>query len=235
MMTEERYRLDNFSKMLISVLAHDLRQPFSTLILVTDMFKNSECPLSDEELRIFFGHIRDTAVESVKLLDGLVTWMKSQDNTYVYQAQPWCLHDLINEANNLYVYNQAGKGLHISNAVPQKQLVYADREMLQFINRNILSNATKYSPLGGTIKISSRVENNYITVAFEDQGIGIREDQLQGIFNIQDTKATNGDYTGAGIALNICQNMIQQANGKLWVESTYGKGTIFYYSLPLEP
>lgn len=220
--------------MLISVLVHDLRQPFATLISAADMIKYADHPLSEEELYMIFDHMRHTASKSIKLLDGLVFWMKSQSNGYTYEAQPLHLRDLINNANGLYIHDQASKAIRIANTIPEHQLVHANKEMLQFINRNILSNATKYSPPGGTINISCRVEDNQITVAFADQGMGIREDQLERLFNTQDTRVLDSHYLqGAGIALSICQDMIWQMDGKLWAESAYGHGATFFYSLPL--
>lgn len=220
--------------MLISILAHDLRQPFSTLIATTDMIKYADQPLSEKELHMIFDHLHHTASKSIKLLDGLIFWLKSQSDSNTYQAEPLLLHDLINEANSLYIHDQLSKAVVVFNAIPSYQLVHANKEMLQFINRNILSNATKYSPAGGVINISCSVKDNQITVAFKDQGIGIREDKLERLFNIHDTEVLDGYHLqGAGIALNICQDIIRQTNGKLWVESVYGQGATFFYSLPL--
>lgn len=235
MMTKKKQDAsDSFSKMLISVLVHDLRQPFATLISAADMIKYADHPLSEEELYMIFDHMRHTASKSIKLLDGLVFWMKSQSNGYTYEAQPLHLRDLINNANGLYIHDQASKAIRIANTIPEHQLVHANKEMLQFINRNILSNATKYSPPGGIINISCSVEDNQITVAFADQGMGIREDQLERLFNTQDTRVLDSHYLqGAGIALSICQDMIWQMDGKLWAESAYGHGATFFYSLPL--
>lgn len=225
---------DSFSKMLISVLVHDLRQPFATLISAADMIKYADHPLSEEELYMIFDHMRHTASKSIKLLDGLVFWMKSQNNGYTCQTQSLPLRELINNANGLYIYDQASKSISISNTIPEHQLIHANKEMLQFINRNILSNATKYSPPGGIINISCSVEDNQITVAFADQGMGIREEQLERLFSVQDTRVLDSHYLqGAGIALSICQDMIWQMEGKLWAESSYGHGATFFYSLPL--
>ncbi|MBC9932680.1 sensor histidine kinase [Chitinophaga qingshengii] len=234
MMRKNPDTADSFSKMLISVLVHDLRQPFASLISAADMIKYADHPLSEEELYMIFDHMRHTASKSIKLLDGLVFWMKSQNSGYTCQTQSLPLRDLINSANGLYIHDQASKSISISNTIPEHQLIHANKEMLQFINRNILSNATKYSPPGGTINISCSVEDARIIVAFADQGMGIREEQLERLFSIQDTPVLDSHYLqGAGIALSICQDMIRQMNGKLWAESAYGHGATFFYSLPL--
>lgn len=234
MMAKNQDTSDSFSKMLFSVLVHDFRQPFAALISVADLIKSADHPLSEEELYMIIEHMHDTSVKSLKLLDGLVFWLKSQSNGYTCEIQPLLLHDLINEANELYVQNQASKAISISNNIPEHQFIHGNKEMLQFINRNILSNATKYSPSRGVIDISCSIEGGQITVAFRDQGMGIREEQLERLFNIQDTKVLDSYHLrGAGIALNICQDMIRQMNGKIWAESVYGHGATFFYSLPL--
>jgi K+-sensing histidine kinase KdpD len=220
--------------MLISVLAHDLRQPFATFIMFVDMIKHTNQALSQEELFMIMENMRDTASKSIDFLDGLLYWMKSESEGFAYQTEPLLLNELIYEANGLYHYDQGVKNLRIYNFVPQGQVIYAHKQMLQFINRNILSNATKHSVVGGHIGITSSIDENWITVAISDQGQGMTQERLDVLFNIHESGSV-GDYhiDGAGIALSICKDMIHKMNGKLWAESMPGIGTTFYYSLPM--
>lgn len=234
MKVKELNERDHFSNMLISILAHDLRQPFATFISFMDMIKHTNQKLSQKELLMILDDMRYTAVKSIELLDGLLQWRKSQDSGFIYQTQPLFLSKLIDEANSLYLYDQIGKTVSLVNYIPQDQLICAHKEMLQFINRNILNNATRYSMPGGVIHVSSSVNENTITVAFNDQGKGMTPDKLRKIFNNQEfSESGDSDVKGAGIALSICREMIQIMNGKIWAESDPGIGTTFFYSLPL--
>jgi K+-sensing histidine kinase KdpD len=234
MKVKEMKERDNFSNMLISMLAHDLRQPFATFISFMDMIKHTRQKLSQEELHMFLDDMRDTASKSIELLEGLLQWRKSQDSGFVYQIQPLLLNNMIYEANSLYRYDQIGKTISLFNHVPEGQLIYAHKQMLQFINRNILNNATKFSMPGGVIRITSSVHKDRITVAFTDQGKGMTAEKLETLFNIHEFgKAGDNDIKGAGIALSICQDMLLRMDGKLWAKSEVGVGTTFYYSLPL--
>jgi len=234
MKVKELNERDHFSNTLISILAHDLRQPFATFISFMDMIKHTNQKLSEKETLMILDDMRYTAAKSIELLDGLLQWRKSQDSGFIYQTQPLYLSKLVDEANSLYLYDQIGKTVNLVNYIPQGQLICAHKEMLQFINRNILNNATRYSMPGGVISISSSVDENTITVAFTDQGKGMTSEQLRKIFNNQGfSESEDSDVKGAGIALSICREMIQIMDGKIWAESAPGVGTTFYYTLPL--
>lgn len=225
----------NFNNRLISIMAHDLRQPFSSIIMTAEMLKLTQKPLDQEEFNIIMEDLRDTASKSIELLDGLLYWVKSKKEGFEYTTQPLFLNDLINESNGLYVYDQQKKNINFSNCVPERQIIYAHKQMLQFINRNILSNATKYSPANATIKVTANATDEWITVAINDKGKGMTREQIYNLFNIQQmAKQDDHMLKGAGMALSICQDMIRQMNGRLWAESIPGEGTTFYYSLPLE-
>jgi len=225
----------NFNNRLISIMAHDLRQPFSAIIMTAEMLKLTQKPLDQEDFNLIMEDLRDTASKSIELLDGLLYWVKSKKEGFEYKTQPLFLHDLTNESNGLYIYDQQKKNINFLNCVPERQIIYAHKQMLQFINRNILSNATKYSPKNGTIKIASRADEDSITVAISDQGRGMSKAQIDSLFSIQqNTKHDDSALKGAGMALSICQDMIRQMDGKLWAESEPGKWTTFYYRLPLE-
>jgi K+-sensing histidine kinase KdpD len=233
MTTKEMDVPDNFSDMLVSVLIHDLRQPFATFIATVDMIKHTRRIVSQEEIHMIFEDIRDMSSRSIGLLDGLLYWRKSQKAGFAYQPQPLLLRDLIFEDNSLYLYDQLNKNISLYNIITEDQIIYGHKQMLQFINRNILSNATKYSPPGGIIGITCSIDNERITVAFTDQGKGMTASEMEKLFHITEAAAAESALLkGAGIALSICRDMIHQMHGKLWAESVPDQGTTFYYSLP---
>jgi K+-sensing histidine kinase KdpD len=226
---------DNFNNRLISIMAHDLRQPFSAIIMTAEMLKLTQKPLDQEEFNIIMEDLRHMASKSIELLDGLLYWVKSKKEGFEYTTQPLYLYDLINESNSLHIYDQQKKGITFSNAIHECQIIYAHKQMLQFINRNIFSNATKYSPANSAIKVSAVINEKWVTVAITDQGKGMTKEQLFKLFRIQQIEEHDDNtLKSAGMALSICQDMIRQMNGKLWADSIPGVGTTFYYALPME-
>jgi K+-sensing histidine kinase KdpD len=228
MTTKEPDVPDNFNNRQTAVLVHDLRQSFTAFIMTADMIKHTRRSLSQEELQVMFEDMRSVVLKSTGLLDGLLCWIKSQKVDFVYQAKPLFLIDLIREANSSCLNDQLSKFISIYTDIPYHQLVYADKQMLQFINRNILSNATSYSHPKSIIRITSSVGHDRITMAFT-------MDQHEKLFYIQETvDPEDYQHNDASVVFNICKNLIGQMDGKLWVESVPGAGTTFFYSLPLK-
>ena len=229
--------LENWNKFydtVLSVLAHDLRQPFSSIIMTAQLLEFTDKPLSETELKAIVLDLHDTAYKSIDLMEGLLCWVKSKNESFRYITQPIALHDNIAEANGLYVNDQKNRRVTLHNDLPEKLIVHAHQQMLLFINRNLISNATKYSPTGGTIRVYSEIRNGEIIVAFSDQGPGMTPEQVKRLFLINETNKQEANLIkGAGIALSICYDMIRQMHGRLWVETKPGKGTLFFYALPL--
>nr|WP_082855827.1 HAMP domain-containing sensor histidine kinase [Mucilaginibacter sp. L294] len=233
MKSENLETQDTFCQTLIAIMAHDLRQPFASIVMTADVIKHTQRPLAANESHLIFEELSNTAAKSIKLLDGLLCWVKAKKENLAGKTQPLFLNDLIHEANGLYLYDQISKNITLYNVIPERQLIYAHKEMLQFINRNILSNATKYSQHGGIIGVTCSEDEDWITVAFTDRGNGMTADQLQSLFNLQDTETQAYGYLkSAGMAMSICKDMIEQMNGRIWAESAPGEGTTFYYRLP---
>lgn len=231
---QEMENWNQFNNMLISVLAHDLRQPFSSIIMTSELLKLTGKVLTEEDLHKIVLDLNDTASKSLELLEGLLLWVKSKKENFQYSTFPILLQDNIEEANGLYVYDQQSKQVTLVNEIPGELVIPAHKQMLLFINRNLISNATKYSPKGGVIRIYTQVKNNEIIVAFEDQGPGMTKEQLGRLFTTGDTVNPDDILKGAGVALSVCYDMIKQMKGRLWVDSELGKGTTFFYALSVD-
>ncbi|MDB5088171.1 MAG: hypothetical protein JWR09_2165, partial [Mucilaginibacter sp.] len=230
---QELEQWNNFYDMLLSVLAHDLRQPFSSIIMTTDLLDFTKNAFSGQELEMIIRELKDTAVKSIELLHGILYWVKSKKAGFQYTAQPLLLYDMINEANSLYVVDQRKKNINVVNEIPKEQIIYGHQQMLLFICRNILNNAIKYTMPGSIIKVYTYSLENKTVVAFEDKGNGMSSEQLSKLFSINDKEVMGSAIVqGAGIALTIAHEMAGHMNGKLWAESEINKGTTFYLELP---
>lgn len=223
---------DEFQKKLLSILSHDLRQPFSSIIMMSkDMWRN----LDTTDRKVVLDDLYQSASVSLQTIDGLLYWMKLQTLGLAYTPNKLVLRESIEQAIEFNRHLIVKNGLHVQVEVDETVEVDAQREMLLFVNRNIIHNAIKYSPSGGIITVSTTVEKDYIIVRISDHGPGIPQDILPGLFSKDKQKFDNNtSHAGTGIAMLICDEMLQSMRGKIWATNnpTDDDGASFYYMLP---
>jgi signal transduction histidine kinase len=230
---QELQNWNDFNEMLLSVLAHDLRQPFASIVTVVAHLKDTHQTLNEEELTMILFDLNDTAVKSIDILAGILHWIRSKKEGHQYKPELLPLKELLEEANALFVNDQQKKQISLNIDVPQELQVGGHRQMLLFIFRNLLSNAVKYSPSGETIRIYAYRSEKELIIAIEDKGSGMKPDQANNLFSMHGQIPLKGTAVkGAGIALAIAYDMVKQMNGNLRVDSALKRGTTLYLSLP---
>ncbi|RZF61501.1 sensor histidine kinase [Sphingobacterium corticibacterium] len=224
---------NKFYDMLLSVLAHDLRQPLSAIILTADVVLRAKKTLAEKDIKTLMEKLRDSSSKSIELLEGLLHWIKSQKEDFTHTPSPVTLSDLIHEANGLFLHDQQRKQVELNNDIPSDHIVYAHPQMLLFVCRNLIHNATKYAPANSIISVQSVKNDHEITISISDSGEGMSSEKLAQLFTIQKVD-TNGRNRGAGMALAICHDMVNQMNGQIYAESKPQQGTTFYlkFNLP---
>lgn len=219
-----------FHQKLISMLSHDLRQPFTSMLMIGALSDQ----MDKEQLQYMFNEIRYTAQESLQTMDGLLHWMKLQVIGLAYSPSVVNLKENLQEAMAFNRTLATQKGVKISDAVPATVELLAQYEMLLFINRNILHNALKHTASGGEIVITTTFAADGLSavVRISDSGDGIPEAILPYLFAKERPEITEG-RGGSGLALIICHEMIEKMNGKIWATNNPEGGASFYYSLPI--
>lgn len=235
--TEERNReledWDQFHNMLISVMAHDLRAPFANIIGITQLFSVAG-DLSAGEIRSMMGSLQKTSEDSIRFMEGLLAWIGAKRKGGKYQPEPFRMEDVVRDANRFYAPAQAEKNvtLELDNSLRGKE-VLAEKNMLGFVCRNILNNATKYAARGKPIVVRAFAEGDSLVTAITNHGKELSETEIRKIFHPeQKSMAAKDGLKGAGIAMIISQDMLGRMNGRIWAESEPGVGTTFYFSLP---
>lgn len=220
-----------------SIIAHDLKGPFNALLGFTELLQDKDLESSPEERLEMVGIVHRSAEKAYKLLDNLLTWSRSQTGGMSFSPTPLKLQKLVADELALLEDQASEKGLVMKNLVPADQTVFADLNMAGTILRNLLSNAIKFTKSGGTISVSSKVNETkkHLEISVRDTGIGIPEAKVPDLFQLDKSNSTPGtnNEMGTGLGLILCKDFVEKHGGEIWVESEVGKGSIFRFSLPL--
>lgn len=224
---------NEFNNRLISLLAHDFRQPLAAVKGMMGLLKEPGA-LSKEEMDLLVNRIESSSDTSLDIFDNILHWIKKQVSGFVYQPVNLPMANLVDEAAKALVYVTDKFAVTVINNIAADVYVKADKEMLQFVNRNLIHNAIKFSPSNSVILVNAEKGDKEIVVSVKDQGKGMTAEKLESLFNIFSKNQYSSDKEkGSGVALVICKDFLERMNGRIWAESQPGKGTVFFYALPL--
>ncbi|WP_343668664.1 tetratricopeptide repeat-containing sensor histidine kinase [Chitinophaga sp.] len=222
---------DDFKNKLISLIAHDFRSPLIQIIEITAYLQQGA--FSVQEAAILFRKLESNAENTLQIFENILRWIRTQLSGFVYQPLPCTPADLIKEAMGSMKEEMLEKQVQILVQVPPDIQVSADREMLQFVHRNLLHNAIKFSPARGTIAITATTTEDTVTVCIADEGKGISTEVLDRLFEYHPgKKGTTQSKGGAGLALIICKDFMDKMGGTIVAENRSDKGSTFSYTLP---
>ena len=221
---------------LFSIIGHDLRGPIGGFKSLIELLI-SDYDLSDTKSLIeILQMIQKSANSTYDLLENLLAWARSQRNEIVYAPEEIKLQETVSSTIGLFTELTQNKEISIINHIPENTVVFADKNMLMTVLRNLISNAIKFTPNGKQIQIASDQNDSEQIVTIKDEGTGISpENQLKLFKNTEHltTYGTNGEK-GSGLGLLLCKDFIEKHNGKIWVESELGKGSTFKFTLPIK-
>lgn len=232
----EQLRVLNAEKdRFLSMIAHDLRSPFSTLRLLIGVAAENIEGSGQGELENLLNLLKKSSENVYTLLENLLTWSQIQQGVIKYRPQPIYLQKLIGQNMTLLKPHADQKQITISNAVSAEALAYGDYNMIDAVVRNLLSNAIKFTYPGGRITFSAQRDEPWITVAVTDTGIGIEAENIPKLFRAGSMYKRKGTAReqGTGLGLILCKEFIEKHNGQIWIESEAGKGSTFEFTLPM--
>jgi len=218
---------DEFKNKLISILAHDFRSPLISTLSLIEILKSDE-EISKKEMEKFYAQIQSDINSMLGRFDSTLQWIRQQLLGYSVNASSLYARPLIDEATQGFVSEMQRRGIAVRNDIPTNLKIRTDKEMLQFINRNLISNAIKFSPKNGVVTISAEITADKVTIGIADQGVGIDPKTTEGLFSINGKGST---LNGAGIALSMCRDFIEKLGGTIRAENG-DDGAVFYYELP---
>jgi signal transduction histidine kinase len=231
---EDLQALNNSKDKFFSIIAHDLRSPFTTFLGFTEILEEELNTLPKDELQSIVTYMRNSAINLYQLLENLLEWSLLHRDVTRFEPEKVRLLPLVQNAANTILDSAKLKDINLSINIPEFLDVTADIHMMQTIIRNLLSNAVKFTPRGGSVQISAYTrEEHFVTLAVTDTGIGIPAEMLQKIFQFDannKTKGTEGELS-TGLGLILCREFVEKHGGKIWVESKEEKGSTFYFTV----
>ncbi len=220
-----------------SIIAHDLRAPIAGLLGFSENLVMDFNNYSISELLETTSALYASSLEVYKLLNNLLEWSRMNMGNVQYNPDFANLHNLAGEAIELLFHSAQKKEILIDNRISKNSLVFCDLNMISLVFRNLLSNAIKYSNQGGKIvfKTGKNIDN-FVEILITDTGVGIEENSRNLIFSIDSVYSTPGTSgeKGSGLGLLLCREYVQRNGGRIWVESEIGKGSTFYFTLPID-
>ena len=179
--------------------------------------------------------IHESGKTTYSLLENLLSWSRAQLNKIDFEPIDFDIREIVQENARLFQENLGIKQIRLKNQLQGEVLVHADKNMINTVVRNLISNAIKFTPAGGEITIRAIKENNNWVIGVSDTGIGMEEQDTQKLFRMDKSFSKEGTAgeKGTGLGLLLCKEFVEKNSGKIWVESTPGKGTTFWFSLPL--
>ena len=230
---KELEELNRLKIKFLSIISHDIRSPLLSLKGVLNLF-DAGLLQNKMELNKFFLQLNEEFNTTSSLLDNLLIWAKKQMYEESIEKVRFPINKIVNDNVNQQKAIIAQKNIKIFNLLTDDLFVYADKEMINMVIRNLLGNALKFTPYGGQISIFYKLSNDFLEVGIRDTGIGISAEQVDKIFDSSFYSTTGlNQEKGNGLGLMLCREFIGKSSGKLWIESEIGTGSTFFFTLPL--
>lgn len=236
--SEQELREVNATKdKFFSIIAHDLKSPFNSLIGFSELLYEEYNQFDEQEIKEFINQIYLNATNSLKLLDNLLEWAKSQTGGIVPTPEFINIHDLVLETIALLLAASNNKKVKLRTELPEDCIAIADRYMVLTILRNLMSNAIKFTYPGGEVMISCKRVENRIKISVSDNGTGISQPDQEKLFRVDQKIKHPGtaNEQGTGLGLILCKEFVEKNAGEIGLKSKEGEGSEFYFLIPSAP
>jgi signal transduction histidine kinase len=234
--TSELNELNASKDKFFSIIAHDLKNPFNTIIGFSEMLKVAVLSKNADTICKYASMINSSSVQTFRLLENLLEWASSQRGKILLTPERISFSELISEEIAMIDDMAGRKNIKIVLQVPDALYITTDKNMLRTILRNLITNAIKYTNKNGRITIKARDMKNHLEISVSDNGIGMTEEIISKLFRIDSNLSTRGtdDEKGTGLGLVLCKEFVGKLGGSILVESEVGKGSTFKFTLPFD-
>lgn len=231
---EQNTRLANSNRVkdtIFSIISHDLRNPISQVIGLVDLWEEGD--ITTVEIEALLPAFKVSSLNTRELLDNLLIWSKNQLQDFNYYPVLFNASKTADSVINKLRPVIDQKNLSVVSEISRSINIYADEEMITITLRNLVSNAIKFTPEKGSIRLTGTMQDDFATIVVADNGIGIKAEEQPEIFN-PSAALKSPKEKRPGLGLKICKDFMTLNYGQIWVESSPGEGSKFYISLPMD-
>ncbi|MFT6867596.1 MAG: signal transduction histidine kinase [Cyclobacteriaceae bacterium] len=222
----ELQKANDVKDRMFSIIAHDMRSPINSL---QGFFSLIDAFELDEDVKGALNSVESQLTNSATLLENLLIWSKSQIENSEPVIGRVAVKELVDETFALLQLSAAKKKINLKSTINDSDEIDSDKAMLNIVIRNLIQNALKFTPAGGSISLSFENNGHGPLIKVQDTGIGMTEEKIKGLFDIQTNRSSVGtaDEKGSGLGLILCKELIEKVDGKIEVTSEEGKGSVF--------
>jgi signal transduction histidine kinase len=233
---EKLKETNNTKDKLFSVIAHDLRGPFTTLLGFSSLLKENVKQYDTRQIETMLTHINSAARNAFALLENLLTWARAQNKQLDFDPQNLDIHKIIWDISDIMKSMAEIKDITINTLSKEGCTILADENMLKTILRNLISNAIKFTHPGGKIAISAIQTNEETRISVSDNGVGMTDEIKKSLFSLHTDAPSLGtaNEKGTGLGLIISKEFAEKHGGRIEVESSPGYGSVFSLTLPMK-
>ena len=222
---------------LFSIISHELRNPLYWFQNLAEVLSKKYKEMPPAKVQKSLSALDESAKNAFHLMDNLLQWSRSKLNRIHPKKSGHSLYELVTDTMEMYHTILQHKEIKFHSCIPQDITIYADADLFSCIIRNLISNAIKYTPNEGTISIQCEHTGEWVTVVVSDSGNGMSETVVNKIFdNNQDNSSISMpgllQEKGSGLGLKLCKEFAELNGGNIWVKSSSGAGTQFYFTVP---
>jgi len=217
-----------------SIISHDLKGPLNSLTSFSRLLIDHTDSMSKEEIQLLAKDLDKSVKNLLTLLENLLEWSRSQTGNIDFTRETFDLTGLLDTNKNLLSSQAAAKGIDLSVESSGPCRVMLHQQSINTVIRNLISNAIKFTPQGGRIRIGIKRENGRISVFVADNGVGMSNEVMEKLFRLDSKHSTKGtaNEKGTGLGLILCREFVEKNGGTIKVQSTPEKGSIFSFSFP---
>jgi signal transduction histidine kinase len=219
-----------------SIIAHDLRNPFNSLLGILEILLEDYDSLDNDERKEYLKILNNSSNKLFKLLLELLQWARLQTSGIDCVYTKLDLSKLLGKELSNLDEQSRNKNINISIDIPENSIVDADEDMVSTVIRNLISNAIKFTPKNGKIEVRVNKEGEMLRFSIKDNGVGMSTEILGKLFKIEEkiTSVGTNQEVGTGLGLILCKEFIEKNNGEIMVTSLEGEGSTFSFTLPIK-
>lgn len=223
-----------------NIIAHDLKNPFNAIIGFTSLLIDEWNEFEDDDKISMISSIKSSSEGAFELLMNLLEWSRLHVGKISFEPEFIDYNSLVKINFSLLRANAENKNIRLQSFGDCNKMIWADPNMIKTVIRNLITNAIKFTPENGTIRVECLKKPDYpgmMILSIKDTGVGMTKEETATIFNLNHSSSTTGTQgeTGTGLGLLLCKEFIEKNNGKIWIESELNVGSTFYIALPTIP